>query len=114
MLHRLESSSDNKTRARLWPALRRELASHEEAEVAIVPAPSRSTSKRVAGVASRRGSAAALALDRQDRRMDVDDPMWTAALQEPAHGRHHVQEEEKNIFPAEPTCFRSGGGQKRS
>lgn len=102
MLHRLEATSDRETRARLWPTVRRELASHEEAEVTVVYAALQRYPETSQLALHHDEEAQQLsALIGKIEAMDVDDPMWTRSLQELVRlVRHHVREEEREIFPA--------------
>lgn len=102
MLHRLESSTDSETRARLWPTVRKELASHEEAEVEVLfgAFQQRSETSHLALHHNEEAQQLSLLIGKIEA-MDIDDPMWLASLQDLVRlVRHHVQEEERHTFPA--------------
>jgi len=102
LLLRLKASSDLETRRRLWPTIRKELLSHEKAEVAVVY-PMFKQDAETSQLAVEHDEEADQLSSQIGRleELDLADPAWDPLFQQLVElVTHHVHEEESSIFPA--------------
>jgi hypothetical protein len=107
LLMRLKFSADPTLRAELWPAIRRELLAHEEAEMRVVyPA--------LRGVADTRGMAVEHDRDAEELKQAIDEQhaiavdseLWQPGLERLIQlVQEHVRDEEEEYFPIADRAF---------
>jgi len=102
LLLRIKSSDDPKTRARLWPTLRRELLAHEKAERSVVY-PTYAQYPAIAELALEHNQEAnhLSTLIELINETEPSDPGWEALFKDLVKlVQHHAGQEESEIFPA--------------